>query len=155
MYAPESRGVRLYLRLIPLCSMGFRKFWEQFRIAVDNRKDMSDAEKLVYTYLKHSRTVLLNHGWRSGDQYEEAIDSLKMQYNRPQLIHRARVKQFCGVPMQLEELEGSGSEFNVWMHSMRWTVILPFLLIIRHFWFECYSYLWFILYRGFVGFSKF
>ncbi len=88
-------------------------FWEQFDIAIDGRSDNSDTEKLVY--LRHSlkdctaKSVIegLSH---SGDQYAEAIASLKSRYNnRPRLIHQAHVRKIYEVA---NLKEGSGKELR-------------------------------------------
>ena len=96
---PESRGVKLPKIDVPTFSgdlLHWQTFWEQFKIAINDRKDISTTEKLVY--LRHSlkdgsaRTVIerLSH---TGDQYDEAIASLKARYNRPRLIHQAHVRK--------------------------------------------------------------
>ena len=109
----EPRGVRLPKIDVPTFNgdlLQWQTFWEQFRIAVHNRRDLSATEKLVY--LRHSlkdgpaKSVVegLSH---SGDQYTEAIESLKSRYDRPRLIHQAHVRKICEVPSLKE---GTGKE---------------------------------------------
>ena len=90
----------------------WQTFWEQFSISVDQRSDISDAEKLVY--LRHSlkdgsaKNVIegLSH---TGDQYKEAIESLKARYDRPRIIHQTHVRKIYEVPSLKD---GSGKELR-------------------------------------------
>ena len=90
----------------------WQTFWEQFSVSVDKRSDISNTEKLVY--LRHSlkdgsaKNVIegLSH---SGDQYSEAIDSLKARYDRPRIIHQAHVRRIYEVPSLKD---GSGKEIR-------------------------------------------
>ena len=76
-------------------------FWEQYSVAIHDRTDLSQAQKLVY--LRQSlkdgsaRNVIegLSH---SGEQYNEAVQCLKERYNRPRLIHQAHVRKILEVP---------------------------------------------------------
>ena len=88
-----SRSVKLPKIDIPTFDGGLlhrQTFWDQFRISIDQHSDITNTEKLVY--LRHSlkdgsaKNVIegLSH---SGDQYEEAIDTLKARYDRPRIIH--------------------------------------------------------------------
>ncbi len=73
---------------------------EKFHIAIDSRVDISKEEKLVY--LRHSlkdcsaKSVIegLSH---SGDQYPEAVISLKSRCSRPRLIHKTHVRKMYEV----------------------------------------------------------
>ena len=75
--------------------VNWRTLWEQFSILLHDHSGLSDAEKLAY--LQHSlkdgvaRNIIKGLS-RSGDCYTEAIDSLKVQYDRPQLIHQTHVR---------------------------------------------------------------
>ena len=90
----------------------WQTFWEQFSISIDKRSDITDTEKLVY--LRHSlkdgaaRNIIegLSH---SGDQYKEAIDSVKARYDRPRIIHQAHVRKIYEVPGLKD---GSGKEIR-------------------------------------------
>ncbi len=112
---PEPRGVKLPKIDVPTFDgdmLHWTTFWEQFDIAIHGRSDISDTEKLVY--LRHSlkdctaKSVIegLSH---SGDQYAEAIASLKSRYNRPRLIHQAHVRKIYEVA---NLKEGSGKELR-------------------------------------------
>ena len=90
----------------------WQTFWEQFSISVDKRSDISNTEKLVH--LRHSlkdgsaKNIIegLPH---SGDQYKEAIDSLKARYDRPRIIHQSHVREIY----ELSSLrDGSGRELR-------------------------------------------
>lgn len=89
----------------------WRQFWEQFCISMHDRTNLTNAEKMVYMYLRQS----LKHGparsiikglAHSGEQYEEAITS---RYDRPRLVHQAHVRMILESP-QLRE--GSGKELR-------------------------------------------
>ena len=112
---PEPRGVKLPKIDVPMFDgelLHWQTFWEQFSIAVDKRSDISDTEKLVY--LRHSlkdgsaKNVIegLSH---SGDQYKEAIDSLKARYDRPRIIHQTHVRRIYEVPSLKDD---SGKELR-------------------------------------------
>ena len=64
--------------------------WEQFKVYIHSRTNLSNSEKLVY--LKHSlkdrsaKNVIEGLS-RSGDCYEEAVESLKACYVRPRLVY--------------------------------------------------------------------
>ena len=70
-------------------------FWEQCHVAIQDRSDLSQAQKLVYLQqsLKDgsAKNVIesLSH---SGEQYEEAVKCLQERYDRPRLIHQADVR---------------------------------------------------------------
>ena len=113
--APEPRGVKLPKIDVPKFDgdlLHWQTFWEQFSIAIHSRSDLSTTEKLVY--LRHSlkdgsaKTVIerLSH---SGDQYEEAIASLRSRYARPRLIHQAHVRKIYEAASLKE---GSGKELR-------------------------------------------
>ena len=111
----DARGVRLPKLEVPTFNgniLQWQTFWEQFCVAIHNRSDISDTEKLVY--LRHSlkdgkaKTVIEGLS-RSGEHYEEAIECLQSRYNRPRLIHQAHVKKIIDItPLK----EGSGKELR-------------------------------------------
>ena len=75
-----------------------------------NRSDISDAQKLVY--LHHSvkdgsAKGVIESASRSGEQHQEAIESLQSRYNRPCFIHQAHIREILEVPSMRE---GSGKE---------------------------------------------
>ena len=111
--APGSHAVKLPKIDVPTFGgelLRWQTFWEQFSVSVDSRADISNTEKLVY--LRHAlkdgsaKNVIegLSH---SGDQYKEAIDSLKARYDRPRIIHQAHVRKIYEVPSLTD---GSGKE---------------------------------------------
>lgn len=76
-------------------SVNWRSFWEQFNISIHSRSSLSDSEKLVY--LQHSvkdgsAKWVIEGLSRSGAYYSEAIESLKLRYDRPRLIHQTHVR---------------------------------------------------------------
>ena len=65
-------------------------FWEQFRISVHDRGKLSDPEYLKLALKDgHAKTVVEGLSG-SGENYKEAVDTLRKHYNRPRLIHQAR-----------------------------------------------------------------
>lgn len=96
---PEPRGVKLPKIDVPMFDgelLSWQTFWEQFSIAIDGRSDLSTTEKLVYlrNSLKDGSAKTMIEGLsHSGDQYGEAITSLKSRYNRPRLIHQTHVRK--------------------------------------------------------------
>ena len=91
-----SPGVKLPKLNVPTFNafngkiLHWTQFWKQFCVAVHNRTNLSDTEKLVYLRqsLKDGTAKSVIEGLsRSGERYTEAIDCLKAQYNRPRLIH--------------------------------------------------------------------
>ena len=112
---PIHQGVRIPKLDVPTYDgdiLNWSTFWEQFCIAVHDRRHLSEAEKLAY--LRHSlkdgtakSTVEgLSH---SGDQYSEAVECLKARYARPKLIHQAHVKKIVDIP---NLKEGNGKELR-------------------------------------------
>ena len=81
--------------------LNWKTFWDQFCISVQDRSNLSDAEKLVYLQqslrdgpAKHSIEGLS----QSGECYPEAIECLKSRYNRPRLIHQTHVHMILEAP---------------------------------------------------------
>ena len=76
-------------------------FWEQYCVAIHDRADLSQAQKLVYLRqsLKDGSAKNVIEGLsRSGEQYTEAVKCLQERYNRPRLIHQAHVRKIIEVP---------------------------------------------------------
>ena len=111
----KTRGVKLPKIDVPMFDgdiLHWQTFWEQFSVAIHDRTSISDAEKLVY--LRHSlkdgsaKSVIEGLS-RSGEQYAEAIESLKSRYSRPRLIHQTHVRKIYEVPGMRE---GTGKELR-------------------------------------------
>ena len=91
----------------------WQSFWERFTVSVHDQSILSTAEKL--TCLKHavkdgSAKYAVEGLSNSGDQYSEAVDCLKEQYNRPHLIHQAHIRAILEAPAFKC---GSGRELRV------------------------------------------
>ena len=77
--ATSSTGVKLPKIDIPRFDsniLGWRTFWEQFRVSIHNRTSLSKAEKLAYLYssLKYGSARSVVEGLtQSSDQYVEAM----------------------------------------------------------------------------------
>ena len=68
----------------------WQTFWEQFFISVHDHSTLTNLEKLVCLKqsLKGGSARNISEGLsHSGDNYEEAIQSLRTRYDRPHLIH--------------------------------------------------------------------
>lgn len=112
---PDSKGVKLPKIDVPVFNgniLNWKSFWEQFFVAVHNRTDISDSEKLVY--LRHSvkdgsAKGVIEGLSRSGEHYAEAVECLTSRYDRPRLIHQAHVRKILEVPALKE---GSGRELR-------------------------------------------
>ena len=77
--------------------LDWQTFWEQFSVSIDKRSDISDTEKLVY--LRHclkdgSAQKIIEGLSHTGNQYREAIGSLKAHYDRPCIIHQPMCERF-------------------------------------------------------------
>ena len=76
-------------------------FWEQIRVAIHDRTELPQAQKLVYLRqsLKGDSARNVIEGLsRSGEQYDEAVKCLQERYDRPRLIHQAHVQKFVEAP---------------------------------------------------------
>ncbi len=92
--------------------MNWKTFWEQFNIAVHDRSNLTDSEKLAY--LRHALKAglaksVIESLSRSGEHYVEAITCLLSQYDRPHLIHQAHVHKILEIP---NLKDGSGKELR-------------------------------------------
>ncbi len=94
----EPRGVKLPKIDVATFNgdlLDWRTFWEQFEISVHDRREVSNAEKLRNALKDgHAKSVIEGLS-QSGDQYEEAIASLKSRYD---MIHQAHVRKVYEAP---------------------------------------------------------
>ena len=111
----DGKGVKLPKLDVPTFDgniLNWRSFWEQFRISVHDRSNLSDSEKLVYLQhsLKNGSAKSVIEGLsRSGEYYAEAIECLRSRYNRPRLIHQTHVRMILEAPPLKD---GSGKELR-------------------------------------------
>ena len=111
----EPKGVRLPKLEVPVFDgeiLRWQTFWEQFCVAIHDRSDISETEKLVYLRhaLKDGTAKSIIEGLsRSGEHYVEAIECLKQRYNRPRLIHQTHVRRISELPALKE---GNGRELR-------------------------------------------
>ena len=92
--------------------LSWTRFWEQFSISIDSRKNLSDSEKFVYLQqsLKGGTAKTLIEGLSgTGEHYSKAIACLKGCYDRPRLIHQSHVKAILETPSMKD---GNGREFR-------------------------------------------
>ena len=100
----EEGGVKLPKLDVPVFDgniVNWIPFWEQFRISVHDRGKLSDPEKLAYLKhaLKDGRVKTVVEGLSgSGENYKEAVDTLRKRYDRPRLIHQAHVRAIVDAP---------------------------------------------------------
>ena len=90
----------------------WKQFWDQFAVAVHNKTNLSNAEKTVYLQqvIKDGSAKNAIEGLsHSGDNYNEAIESLRSWYDRPCLIQRTHVQLIVDAPPLKEE---SGKELR-------------------------------------------
>ena len=75
-------------------------FWEKFRVAIHDRTDLPQVQKLVYLRqsLKGDSARNVIGLSRSGEQYDEAVKCLQERYDRPRLIHQAHVRKIVEAP---------------------------------------------------------
>ncbi len=99
-----STGVKLPKLDVPTFDgslLGWKSFWEQFSISVHDRTSLSNSEKLVYLQqaLKGGPAKSAIEGLsRTGDHYDEAVQSLKIRYDSPRLIDQAHVRVTIEMP---------------------------------------------------------
>ena len=108
----DTTGVRLPKLDVPTFDGNIIQFWEQFTISVHDRKNLSNAEKIVY--LQHalkdgSARSAIEGLSNSGDNYDEAVKCLKSRFDRPRLIHRTHVQIIVDTPPLKE---GNGKELR-------------------------------------------
>ena len=92
--------------------LNWRSFWEQFNVAIHGRKTLSNTEKMAYlkNAIKDSPVKATIDGLsQSGDNYQEAVDTLKARYDHPRLVHQAHVRSIVDAPSLKE---GSGRELR-------------------------------------------
>ena len=111
----DAKGVKLPKLDVPVFDgniLNWKTFWEQFDVAVHDRSNLTDTEKLAYLRhaLKDGTAKSVIEGLsRSGEHYEEAISCLKLRYDRPRLIHQAHVRKILEIPSLKD---GSGRELR-------------------------------------------
>ena len=111
----DSKSVKLPKLEVPTFDgtvLNWSTFWEQFQISVHSRSDLADPEKLAYlrNAVKGGSAKNVIEGLsRSGQQYIEAIESLKSRFERPRLIHQAHVRKILEAPICKD---GSGKELR-------------------------------------------
>ena len=113
--ASDGKGMKLPKLDVPTFDgniLNWRTFWEQFCVAVHDRSNLSDSEKLVY--LQHSlksgsaRSAIEGLS-RSGDNYSEAVECLQDRYDRPRLIHQTHARLILEAPALKD---GTGKELR-------------------------------------------
>ena len=88
----QATSIKLLMFSIPKFDGGglnCRIFWEQFRVLIYNRPQLSDAGKLAYLKRRPERwSCRVRHPRDSTDSgtYDEAIECLLNQYDQPRLI---------------------------------------------------------------------
>ena len=92
--------------------LNWKAFWERFCISVHERPNISDPERLVY--LQHavkdgSAKHVIEGLSRSGEHYTEAVECLRLRYDRPRLIHQTHVRMIIEAPSLKD---GSGKELR-------------------------------------------
>jgi hypothetical protein len=108
-------GVRLPKLAVPTFDgniLYWRQFWEQFRVSVHDRTNLSEAEKLVYLQhaLKDGAAKSIIEGLsQSGEQYLEAVKCLTDRFDRPRVIHQTHVKMIIDAP---PVRDGNGKELR-------------------------------------------
>ena len=112
----DTKGVRLPKLKVPTFDgdiLRWQTFWEQFQVAIHDRCDISDTQKLVYLRhsLKDGTVKNATEGLsRSSEHYTVAVECLKSRYSHPCLIHQTHVRKICEVPPLKE---GTGKELHV------------------------------------------
>ena len=95
---PQASGIKLPKIDVPTFDgnmLHWASFWEQFQVSVHGKDRLSVAEKLAY--LRHAvkdgpAKYVIEGLTGSGNNYAEAVECLKRQYNRPRLLHEIHVK---------------------------------------------------------------
>ena len=110
----EMKSVRLPKLEVPTFGdiLHGQTFWEQFCVAIHDRCDILDTQKLVDSRQSQkdgtakSTTEGLSH---SGEHYPESVECVKFRYSCPCLIYRTHVRKICEVPPLKE---GTGKELR-------------------------------------------
>ena len=92
--------------------MKWRSFWEQYKVSIHLRDQLSDQEKLAYLRqsLKNGPAKCVIEGLSgSGNDYVEAMECLKEHYDQPRLLHREHVHATSKAPVIKD---GSGKELQ-------------------------------------------
>ena len=91
----------------------WKSFWDQFRVSIHDRTDLTNAEKMVYLQnaLKDNMARCTIEGLtKSGEHYEEAVRCLQTHYDRPRMIHQAHVRRIIDAPSLKD---GTGKELQI------------------------------------------
>ena len=75
--------------------LNWRTFWEQFQVWIENRDQLSDAEKLAYLKdaLKDGFAECIIQGLTQiAGTYDKVFKCLLNRYDRPRLIDQAHVR---------------------------------------------------------------
>ena len=113
--ATDGKGVKLPKLDVPTFDgsiLNWRTFWEQFRVSIHDRSNLSDSDKLVYLQhaLKNGSAKSTIEGLsQSGECYMEAVDCLKSRYDHPRLVHQTHVKMILDAAALKE---GTGKELR-------------------------------------------
>ena len=90
----------------------WKSFWDQYRVSIHDRDDLTPAEKMVYLQgaLKDKTAKSTIEGLtRSGEHYADAVKCLQSRYDRPRLIHQTHVRRIIEAPSLKE---GAGKELR-------------------------------------------
>ena len=92
--------------------LNWQQFWDQFAVAIHDRKNISNAEKLLYLEqaLRSGSTAKAIEGLsQTVTHYEQAVQHLKERYHRPLLVFCERVRNLINLhPVK----DGSGRRFH-------------------------------------------
>ena len=72
--------------------LNWTRFWEQFKISIDEHEGFTDAERFIYLQqsLKGGSAKTVIEGLSgTGENYQKATECLKNRYDRPHLIHQS------------------------------------------------------------------
>ena len=111
----SSSGVKLPKIDVPRFNgtvLNWRSFWEQFNVTIHSRTSLSDMEKMTYlqSSIKDSPAKSIIDGLsQSGNNYLDAIETLKARYDRPRLVHQAHVRSIVEAPSLKD---GNGRELR-------------------------------------------
>ena len=75
--------------------LNWRSFWEQFNVTIHSHTTLTDTEKMTYLQgsIKDGPAKSIIDGLsQCGDNYLEAIETLKARYDRPRVVHQAHVR---------------------------------------------------------------
>ena len=101
--------------------MGWRTFWSTFKTTVDDRKDLSNSQKL--NYLRQAikdpgLQMLLNSPIETAETYTDLVAELKERFQKPREIHRAITK----LMVDLSKPKQIRSELRLWYDSIKCSI---------------------------------